>query len=123
MKNLIAILLVLTVVCTGCEQTKKVAEKTKDVAVSAGKFAKKRIPVVRELLEIAVLAYQALGEISSGAEWKTAVADAFCGFLGSDPENNLEEKLDGMTDHEIDQFYEQNKSLLDPLIENHSSAD
>ena len=105
---------------TGCKRTKEVAQTTKTAAVSVGKFAKKRIPILREILEAAVLAYRAIGEWNSGASWKTSVANAFAEFMGSEPDNDLEKSLEGMTDHQINQFYEKNKTLLDPLIEEHN---
>jgi hypothetical protein len=118
-KTLVSVIVVM-LLFTGCERTKEVAQTTKTAAVSVGKFAKKRIPILREILEAAVLAYRAIGEWNSGASWKTAVANAFAEFMGSEPDNDLEKSLEGMTDHQINLFYEKNKTLLDPLIEEHN---
>ena len=122
MNKLLILLIAILIPLTGCEKTKEVAKVAQNSAVTASKFVKKRVPIVREILEAVILAYDAVKEWNSGASWKTSVANAIGEFFGSDSQNELESKLENMTDHQVNEFYEKNKRLLDPLIEEHAET-
>jgi hypothetical protein len=103
----------VTLLFTGCEHANHVSQNASAVV----KIAKRRIPIVRDIIEAALLAMDVVNEIASGEDWKTAVVNGFREFVGLDVKNDLEEKLGEMTDHEIDCFYNENRDILDPLID------
>jgi len=124
MKKIMLILVAsLTCLASGCEKTKEVTNTATKIVRSTSQVVKKRVPILRDILEAAFAIGDAFKEWQSGESVREAIANAFSEFCGIEVENDLEEKLSGMTDHQINEFYEKNKELLDPLIDQYNDVE